>query len=355
MNVVEATSVRQHAFQWKGPILKPFQTTPTTWDCSPYLDDPGGLRLAEEIVRRTRSFASALSINPDAVAISLPGTLDGHKTVVRSTRLGIRDRLNVTDVFARLKAPACFLFNDTESLAIGEARYAASEPGPTSADDTFVPSGGESDNFAYVMVDEGVGLSLFIGGMPYRGAGSAGHLGRLIVEPDGAYNRIFASRGPLEVFAARPWVSTNIVGEHLAEAGKNTVEVPTQESSFRLAVGAAAEKDWSKLGFGQIAEGLRIADPIAVNVLDDAARYLGLALNALITIANPPLIILGGGMIEEIPTFADRATSYARRFSWMTAWNRTTIRVAALGKRAQALGAAALTVDQTQHAGYRSS
>jgi len=59
------------------------------WDCSTFLNDPSGLRLAEEMVRRIRPLSSDAEPPIDAVAVTLPGTLDGHETVLRSTRLGI--------------------------------------------------------------------------------------------------------------------------------------------------------------------------------------------------------------------------------------------------------------------------
>jgi predicted NBD/HSP70 family sugar kinase len=69
-----------------------------------------------------------------------------------------------------------------------------------------------------------------------------------------------------------------------------------------------------------------------------------MAINAVITIMNPPLIILGGGMISEIQEFSDMVISYARRNAWAGSWNETTIHVAGPGLDAQIAGAAHLLV-----------
>ena len=97
---------------------------------------------------------------------------------------------------------------------------------------------------------------------------------------------------------------------------------------------------------------MQARDPVAVSAIDDAARYLGLAINCIITIANPPAIVLGGGMITKVLGFADLVKSYARRFSWALAWNRTTVRIATLGRQAQFLGAAYMLYEKIAKADH---
>lgn len=329
--VVEATFVIQTVLSVSGSRIKKHSVQPFKWDCSKYLDDRCGTRLFEEILRRTHKILNDLERTPDGIAITLPGTLEGHSVVLRSTRLGIREPIEVSGIFERGNAPPCFVFHDTECLGIGEALHGALKG---------IDMGPENQySFAYVFVDEGVGSTLFINGKAYKGAGSAGHLGRLVVDPVGQYNPTFSSRGSLEVFASRPWVSSNIVGQYLSEKGKH-FEGSEGNESFRNAVLTASEKQerWNALTYSILTDGLRAHDPIAVSVIEDAAMYLGLAINCIITIVNPPAIIIGGEMTKELPGFYEKIVSYARRFSWRLAWNRTTIKRATLDRSAQILG-----------------
>ncbi|WP_144118332.1 ROK family protein [Catellatospora sichuanensis] len=341
----EATYVKQEVVELTPAGLQRIPIPPSSWDCTPFLTDPTGLRLAEEMVRRVRTLSGEIGKIFDNVVVTLPGTLESHTTVLRSTRLGIREAIDLAAEFKRLGAPQCHVFHDTECLALGEARHGALRG-------ASLPAAHES--FAYILVDEGVGSTIFIDGKVLKGAGSAGHLGRLVVEPDGAYNKTFASRGPLEVFAARPWISQHIVGEYLAEQGKQGAKSPSN-NAFRATVAAAAEKDWSALTVRQVDMGMKSEDPIVLTVLENAAQYLGLAVNAVITIVNPPSIVLGGAMIEQLPGFADKIISYARRFSWRLAWNRTTISIATLGRDAQVLGAVEMLKDVLHPVGQQNT
>jgi glucokinase len=187
-------------------------------------------------------------------------------------------------------------------------------------------------------------MSLFIDGKLQKGAGSAGALGRMVVEPAGEFNSTFAARGPLEVYAARPWLSRHMVAEYLAETDKRTSSDEAADTTFRKQLQTAAKRGlFDSISLLSIAAGLSEQDHIAVALLDDAARYLGMAINAVITIVNPPLIILGGEMIQALPAFGQSAMAYARRLSWGAAWNRTTIHISTLGNSAQTQGAAILT------------
>jgi predicted NBD/HSP70 family sugar kinase len=306
------------------------------WDCSQYFEDPSGLRLIEQVIRRSNVYISAAGRSPDAIAVTLPGSIADGATIVRSTRLGILEAINVSQIFEQRNMPQCIVLHDVECMALGEARYGAL------AKISDVIRGHE--NFTFVFADEGIASAHYIGGKAYRGAGSAGRIGRLVVLPDGSYNKSFRSRGPLEMYAARPWVSTNIVGELLAEQGK-VGESSTGNRAFREVVSTIAQGDWSRLTFKQIADGINTKDPVAVTVIEEAARFLGQALHSIIIVSHPEAIILAGGMISELPGFSESVISHARRFTYDVAWNKTVILPAELGRRAQVLGAAELAIE----------
>jgi glucokinase len=308
----------------------------SSWNPAPYLDHHDGLRLIEELGRRCQAIFNEQKKPFDGIAISSPGTVDENSTILGSTRLGIKAPADFTAEMRKLNLPPCHVFHDVECLAIGEARH-----GRIAREGLLVP---HAEHFGYVFIDEGIGCTLFINGRPHRGAGVAGHLGRMVVQPMGTYNKTFCSRGPLEVFASRPWVSANIVAEYLSERDKRG-GAPASSEAFRAAVATASEGDWAALTIEHIAAGIGARDPIVTTVLEDAAQYLSIAINAIITIVNPPLIILGGEMIQKLPDFAATVISLSRRHAWSGSWNETQLRVAEFDRLGQAYGAAELLRD----------
>lgn len=327
---IEATFVNVYKVIIKEAEIQGEPLHIESWDPQPYFSDRKGVRFFEEISRRTQNIC--LNEQIDCLALTLPGTLDGVTTIEGSSRLGILDSVNVSTECMRLCKLPAYVFHDVECLAIGEFLSCMSPP----KDKMELMNA----TFIYILVDEGVGSSLFINGRPYRGAGVAGHIGRLVMQPCGTFNPTFQSRGTLEVFAARPWVSQNVVNEYLAEKGKSGAQ-PYTASAFRTAVETAVEsKTPQKLSLQIIAAGVKIRDPIVMTVLEDAAQNLGFAINAVITIMNPPLIMLGGGMITGIPGFSQMVVSCARRNAFAGSWNETKIHIAKNGRDAQIIGTA---------------
>jgi len=311
------------------------------WDSSKYLIDNDGRRLFEEIIRRVRSFWDKNPGPTEGVALTLPGTLADADTIISSSRLGIRDRVYVSQILSGGLGVPCKAFHDVECLAIGEDQQASRNANiATKTNNTLV----------YIFAEEGIGSKIIINGTTYTGAGVAGLLGRLTVQPDGSYFRALAARGPLEVFSSRPWVSENLVGTYMSEQDKQGASPEALErTKFRRALRVAAGGDWRSIDYGHIADGIANQDPIAVSVLDVAARYLGFAINSVITILHPHRIVLGGAMFTRLPGFADQVTGYARRYSWPNAWNSITLTVSSLGRQAQVYGAVEMWVRTSLH------
>lgn len=301
----------------------------SSWDPSRFMDNRRGTRLFDEVARQCRLAIKGQGAPPALIAISLPGSIHGSSTVSRSSRLNVMEPFNLSALFRERGLPRPILLRDVDCLAVGDHLTMNGnilEPKPLHPD------------FAYIFVDEGVGSAVFINGESYRGAGHAGPIGGLIVEPDGSYCPPFRLFGPLEVYLSRPSLSEAIVNAYLAEADKDG-ENDGHARSFRTSV-AASTNNPRDLDYPVIRDGLDAEDPIALNVVDRAGRYLGLAINSVVTVLNPPVIILAGGVVSELPQLYEAAIRYARRFCWDQAWNSTIIRPGKKGRDHQVIGAA---------------
>ncbi len=302
------------------------------WDPQNHLNDPSGQRFFDELSRQTTKFWGKKNFEPDGIAISMPGSLDNNQLIKSSSRLGIRSPFNVAEWSDKTFSKESLIFHDVECLALGEYQC------------TGNATPHQQQCLVYVFVDEGVGSKIIIDGKPYTGAGLAGSIGRMVVQPDGEYYEALRSSGSLEVFTSRPWISKSLVSTYLSEIDKKFPE-DTQiilDSKFRKALKVAAQNDRESLTLDRIADGLNTQDPVALHVLDKAARYLGFALNSILSIINPQQIILSGGIITELPNFSDLVIRHTRQLSWPLAWNNTLISISKLGREAQIYGAVEL-------------
>src|SRR5919197_1778260 len=128
----------------------------------------------------------------------------------------------------------------------------------------------------------GIGGGLLLGGEIYRGSIGAGHeLGHIVVDPDGPdCPGDCPGRGCLEAFAS---------GNALARAGE---EAPRRNPDSSL--GQALQRGRAITG-GLVTELAHDGDELAIEVLAEAGRWLGLGIVSILNALNPEIVIVGGG------------------------------------------------------------
>lgn len=173
----------------------------------------------------------------------------------------------------------------------------------------------------------GIGAGIVVDGALFRGAsGTAGELGHTTVRDGGDICRC-GNRGCLELQVGGPAL--------LAQARLSGLQVDTLE---------------------QLIDRARAGDAAGRRVLLDAGDQLGMALVNLVNLLNPDVIVFGG----ELSTAGDLVLTPLRarvqRAAIAPAAAAVQVEVAALGDRAEALGAALIVVrelDRFDLAGFR--
>lgn len=188
------------------------------------------------------------------------------------------------------------LENDCDAAALGEA---------------WLGAGRSARNMVYVTVGTGIGAGLVFDGKLYRGVGlTAGEIGHLTIEHNGV-ECYCGNRGCLEMLAAGPAIA------RAYQARGELVDVTAQD----------------------VIDAALAGEPLAREIVQQAAEYLGVGLANLITLLAPDIIVMGGGVMEHFELFAPtiRAT-ITRRVTLVPAQQVRLVR-AALGKRAGVVGA----------------
>lgn len=203
------------------------------------------------------------------------------------------------------------LGNDVEVAALGEQYYGA---------------GRGCDDFVYVSVGTGIGGAIVQNGMLYRGlTGTAGEIGHTVVQYNGRFCGC-GGRGHLEAYASR----TAITRVLLAEMKRGRA---TKLAEMRKPGDTAIR---SKMLARCVEEG----DELVIETLTEAADYLGAGLGSLASFYNPRRVILGGGVIEAVPSFLEHASLRAREVAMPIAGRAMEIVKTTLGDNSGIVGAA---------------
>jgi len=179
-----------------------------------------------------------------------------------------------------------------------------------------------------VFVGTGVGSGAVLDGALWCGASnSAGELGHTQVVPDGLPCPCGA-RGCLEQYASGGGFQRRL-RQALAAGVKTQLE-------------DACEGDAGALSADMVAAAANSGDEFARQVWSEAVRYLTLSVTNYVTLLNPQMLVLGGGVIEALPALFDAVAGGVMLSTTVLARESLKIETARLGDWGGVLGAAAL-------------
>jgi glucokinase len=100
--------------------------------------------------------------------------------------------------------------------------------------------------------------------------------------------------------------------------------------------------DLNRVKSSQLAEFYQNDDPVAVQIVDDAARALGAAVASVVNLLSPEVIVVGGGVTGALGEgFIERIWDFAQRNTLPGATDRVRCVPAALGDDSGIVGCAA--------------
>jgi len=137
----------------------------------------------------------------------------------------------------------------------------------------------------FVTISSGIGAGIIIDNRIYRGiTGTAGEFGHMIVDPHGELQCGCGNYGCLMTFTCGHALG-KIFKKHLARGMKTRLPIDETASA-------------SDINGEVLKTGLELNDPLTRLVVDQCAKYMGIGLYNLFQIFNPPLFILGGGLMN---------------------------------------------------------
>lgn len=286
----------------------------------PNLSDPTGQALFRgvdvEVSKAIKKLIPDVNLRDVKVSFVMPGSIRSPDTVVRVSRLNIRQECNVTACLSETSARYT-LVNDVLASAMGHIGYSL---------ESRLTEDWKSKVILFVYVNEGVGSLILANSRPIRGAGFAGPLGHAIVEPKGQYFDDFRARGALETYSSRPWISASIVNRFFTERHKIEADTQsTKRSSLRRALDEITLEKKHSLSIDLINSGVDAGDKLVLSALHDASDYLGLAISHIIVAINPHLIVLDGSVVHNVKGYFEHTVRAIKKYTYVDGWNSTTI------------------------------
>ncbi len=224
---------------------------------------------------------TAPSVNGDGaqrirgVGVGVPGVVRRDGTVVWAPALGWR-KLPLKQIIKEHFGIPAFVENDANLAALGELWFGA---------------GKGLRNLLCIMVGTGIGAGIIVDGRVYRGrTDSAGEIGYAIT--DRAHlGQAFTGFGSLETLASGPAI-TDRARQLLADG---------RPSRIRDLVGG----DLSVLTAKQVCQAALENDATAKQIVAQVADTLAIALSHAISLLDPDIIILNGGVFRSADLFLE--------------------------------------------------
>lgn len=246
------------------------------------MSEDGIVKYITELVRQLLVSNKLKEEDLMGIGIGFPGHVrycDGY-TITTSNLKGFKN-FPLRDSIAKNFSVPVKLDNDANAQAFCEYKFGA---------------GRGYEDLIFLTISTGIGAGIILNGKVKRGiTGTAGEFGHTIVDLNSEFTCTCGNRGCLMGIAC---------GLSLPQRFKSKIEkgVPT-----KLPVGD--DFDYSKVDGKIIRQGLDIDDPVSKSIVTECADYIGIGVYNVFQVFNPPVIILGGGLMNLGDYYLERIRS----------------------------------------------
>ncbi|HEX2205076.1 MAG TPA: ROK family transcriptional regulator [Longimicrobium sp.] len=243
-------------------MLSDFAGTQIALETFPTLVDPAALvdELAARAGRLLRTYGGDGEC--EGFGLVVPGMVDQRTgRVLNSPQLGWRD-VEVRDALAEAAGLPVQVENAPIACALAQMWLGQ--------------RGGDTGDFVYVTVGDGVGAGIVVGGQVVRGSShTAGEFGHVPLDREGP-RCLCGARGCWEAYTSNLATLSRYLGREIS---------PTDTRELLEATALTME---------ELITRARTGDAAARAALDDTGRYLGQGLAMIVNVLNPARVFVGG-------------------------------------------------------------
>lgn len=223
-------------------------------------------------------------------------------------------RQNIQNYFKRTTV---YVDNDANAQAYAEFKYGA---------------GRGYDSMIFMTISTGIGAGIIIDGKLLRGiTGTAGEVGHTIVNPSSKRKCTCGNYGCL---------MTEACGLFLPD-----IAIDKLKAGITSKLGITIENAREKINGISLQRGLDTSDELCRAIVYESADAIGIAIYNLFQLFNPPVVVLGGGLINLGPVYMDRISQKFNTMAKDMIYDEMKILPSQTGSNAGILGAASLTLE----------
>lgn len=268
--------------------------------------------IVEEMEKKALAENGAIS----AVGIAVPGVVFHGDGLVWAPNIPGWDHLPLGRMLKHLLRPPVVLDSDRAAYVSGEQWRGAAQ---------------DKKDVVFLAVGTGIGAGILVDGRLCRGCQDiAGAVGWFVL--DTQYREEYARMGCFEAEASGDSVARRAI--RLIEEGESSV--------LQDMTGG----DVTKITAETVVEAYRKGDRLAQDVLAITARYLAMGIANIISILNPEIVVLGGGLFQSGDLLLELIKEDYKKWAQPLAAQRVRLALSTLGEDAGLFGAGKLAWDQ---------
>lgn len=276
------------------------------------------VRQVSGLIRSLEELARRKGADLKAIGICIPGIVFARSGRVWAPNIPGWDRFPLRDRLAVKTKTMLLMDSDRSACVLGEQWRGAAR--------------GKKD-VVFLAVGTGIGAGILSGGRLVRGSGDiAGAVGWLALDP--RFRKEYAAMGGFE-----------------AEASGGAIGRKARE--FLRAGELSLMKNLAKGRVGRVtaeivAAAARSGDPLARHILEQAVAYLGMGIANIVSIMNPEMVVLGGGLFQAADLLLGPVRKEFKRWAQPLAAKKVKIVLSSLGEDTGLYGAAKLAWDSAK-------
>lgn len=209
-----------------------------------------------------------------------------------------------------------YIDNDVRAMALAESWFGITK---------------DIENFVTINISNGIGAGIIIGNKLYYGVDfSAGEIGHIVVDADGGKCNC-GSYGCLETVSSNSNITKKVI--KLIKQGANSILKDIKE-------------DINDLSIDDVCYAAKLGDELAISIIKESARYIGIAITNLINILNPTEIVVVGEIFENTSYAIETLNEIVKNRGMKLSSENIKIIKSMLGRDAAVIGASTLVIQE---------